>query len=129
MPGACLYFGSGGTGPSQGLDARNNILANCGLALRAGAGRGGAVVNNNLYFREAGTARFRLEGIDMSLAQWRGKTGLDGRSAERAPGFTNANLEDFTPVPGSPARDTGVALGLPFCGTAPDLGAREAGCP
>ncbi len=126
MPGACLYFGYGGSGSTQGLDARNNIMANCGLALR---GRGSAVVNNNLYFREGGAARFRLDGVDMGFAQWRSRTGMDGRSVERAPGFTNANTEDFTPVPGSAARDTGVALGLPFCGTAPDLGAREAGCP
>jgi hypothetical protein len=128
MPGACLYFGSGGSGPSQGLDARNNIMANCGMALRAGPGRGGAVVNNNLYSQATGAARFRLEGVDLSLEQWRSRTGLDGRSVERAPAFTDTGLEDFTPVLGSPARDTGVALGLPFCGTAPDLGAREAGC-
>jgi len=128
VPGACLYFGNGGSGPSQGLEARNNVMANCGLALRAGPGRSGAVVNNNLYSRGTGTARFRLEGVDLSLDQWKSRTGLDGRSLERAPAFTNPYLEDFTPAQGSPARDTGVALGLPYCGTAPDLGAREGGC-
>lgn len=128
VPGACLYFGHGGSGPTQGLDARNNVMANCGLALRVGPDRSGAVLNNNLYSRAGAAARFRLNGVDMSFEQWKSRSGLDGRSVERAPSFTNTYLEDFTPAQGSPARDTGVALGLPFCGTAPDLGAREAGC-
>jgi hypothetical protein len=129
MPGSCVYFGSGDTGPSAGLEVRNNVLAECGLALRANAGRAGAVVDSNLYFHTGSAARFRLDGVDQSFEQWRLKTHFDARSLERSPGFTNATAEDFTLAPGSSARDRGVALGLPFCGTAPDLGAREAGCP
>ncbi|WP_224244769.1 right-handed parallel beta-helix repeat-containing protein [Hyalangium gracile] len=129
MPGGCVIFGSGESGPSQGLEVRNNVLASCAQALRAGSGREGAVVDSNLYFREGGAARFRLEGVDLGLGQWREETGLDGRSLERSPGFTDADAEDFTLTPASPARDRGVALGFPFCGGAPDLGARESGCP
>jgi nitrous oxidase accessory protein NosD len=129
MPGSCVMFGYGDTGPSQGLEVRNNVLAGCTLSLRAGAGRAGAVVDSNLYFRDGGAARFRLDGVDQDLTQWRQKTGLDGRSLERSPGFTDTDAEDFTLTPASPARDRGVALGLPFCGSAPDLGARESGCP
>jgi hypothetical protein len=129
MPGSCLVFGNGESGPSQGLEVRNNVLADCAQELRAGSGRSGAVVDNNLYSRQAGAARFRLEGVDLDLTQWREETGLDARSLERSPGFADMDAEDFTLTPASPARDRGVALGLPFCGEAPDLGARESGCP
>jgi nitrous oxidase accessory protein NosD len=129
MPGSCLVFGNGESGPSQGLEVRNNVLADCAEGLRAGSGRSGAAVDSNLYFRQGGAARFRLEGMELGLSQWREETGLDGRSLERSPGFTDLDAEDFTLTPVSPARDRGVALGLPFCGEAPDLGARESGCP
>jgi hypothetical protein len=114
MPGGCLVFGSGESGPSQGLEVRNNVLADCAQALRVGPGRSGAVVDSNLYFREAGAARFRLNGVDLNLSQWRAGTGLDGRSLERSPSFVNVAAEDFTLAPASPARDRGVALGLPL---------------
>lgn len=129
MPGSGIMFGYGDTGPSQGLEVRNNVLANCTVSLRAGAGRKGAVVDSNLYFREGGAARFLLDGVDQNFTQWRQKTGGDGHSLEGSPAFTDTDSEDFTLSPASPARDRGVVLGLPFCGQAPDLGARESGCP
>jgi nitrous oxidase accessory protein NosD len=129
MPGSGLTFGNGDSGPSAQLDVRNNVVADCGLTLRAGPERDGAVVDSNLFFRSAGPAVFRLEGVDMSLGAWRAETGLDGRSLERSPAFANVEADDFSLAPGSPGRDKGVALGLSFCGQAPDLGARESDCP
>ncbi|ADO68793.1 right-handed parallel beta-helix repeat-containing protein [Stigmatella aurantiaca] len=129
MPGPCLVFGHGTSGPSKTLDLRNNVLAGCGITLRAGDDRSGVVMDSNLYFRSGGKAVFRRESEDLDLGEWQDASGLDAHSVEQAPAFTDVDSEDFTPGPDSPARDTGVTLGLPFCGQAPDRGAREADCP
>ncbi|MBZ4418016.1 hypothetical protein [Myxococcus sp. RHSTA-1-4] len=57
-------------------------------------------------------AVFRLDGADMGFADWRAGSGLDRRLGAA-----------------SPARNAGLALGLTWCGTAPDLGAFESDCP
>jgi nitrous oxidase accessory protein NosD len=129
MPGSCLGFGNGDSGPSRGLDARNNILAHCGLTLRVGSGRDGARVDGNLYASAAGSARFRLDGVDTDFSGWRSATGLDRRSLERAPAFMDATDGDFRLAVGSPARDAGLALSANFCGQGPDIGALESDCP
>lgn len=128
MPGICFIFGHGDSGPSQGMDARDNVFSGCGLALRVGSGRSGAVVDGNLYSALSGSARFRLDGMDLDFAGWRGATGLDRNSLERAPGFVDAAAGDFRLTATSPARDAGVTLGGTFCGEGPDIGALEAGC-
>ncbi|MBN8230778.1 right-handed parallel beta-helix repeat-containing protein [Corallococcus macrosporus] len=129
LSGACLIFGAGSNGSSQGLDVRNNIFAGCGTAARAGSGRSGAVVDGNLYFRSGGAVSFHLDGATVSLADWRSKAGLDKRSQERAPGFVDTGADDYQLAAQSPAREAGLSLGLPFCGAAPDQGAFESGCP
>ncbi|WP_223639168.1 nitrous oxide reductase family maturation protein NosD [Corallococcus sp. EGB] len=129
LSGACLTFGTGSTGASQGLDVRNNLFAGCGIAARGGPGRSGAVVDGNLYFRSGGAAVFNLEGATLRLADWRTKTGLDKRSQERAPAFVDPGADDYQLSAQSPAREAGLPLGLPFCGSAPDQGAFESGCP
>jgi hypothetical protein len=129
MPGSCLVFGNGDSGPSQGVDVRNNVLTHCGLTLRVGSGRDGATVDGNLYASASGSARFRVDGMDTDLAGWRSATGLDRRSLERAPAFVDPAAGDFRLGAGSPARDSGLSLGLSFCGKAPDMGALESDCP
>jgi hypothetical protein len=126
--GACLIFGTGASGASQGLDVRNNIFAGCGIVARGGPGRAGAVVDGNLYFRNGGAAVFRLDSGTTGLAGWRSATGLDARSQERAPGFVDTGADDYQLTSQSPAREAGLPLGLPFCGAAPDQGAFESGC-
>jgi hypothetical protein len=110
------------------MDARDNVFAGCGLALRVGSGRSGAVVDGNLYSALGGAARFRLDGMDLDFTGWRGATRLDRNSLERAPGFVDAAAGDFRLTASSPARDAGVTLGGTFCGEGPDMGALEAGC-
>ncbi|XXF78734.1 right-handed parallel beta-helix repeat-containing protein [Myxococcaceae bacterium GXIMD 01537] len=129
LPGVGLDFGRGDSGPSQGLDVRNNVLAGCGTVLRAGSGRAGAVVDANLYSGLQGAARFVSDGVNTDLTGWRVASGLDRRSREGVPGFVDAAAGDFRLSASSPARDAGLSLGLPFCGAGPDLGARESDCP
>jgi hypothetical protein len=129
MPGPCIVFGHGDTGDSAQLDIRNNVFAGCGITVRGGPYRGGAVVDANLYLPSSGTAVYRLDGEYLTFANWRAESGLDRRSLEKSPGFLNIDTGDFRLGPSSPARDVGLALGLSYCGTAPDLGAFEAGCP
>ncbi|MFP2896303.1 nitrous oxide reductase family maturation protein NosD [Corallococcus sp. 4LFB] len=129
LSGACLIFGAGSNGSSQGLDVRNNLFTGCGTAARAGPGRSGAVVDGNLYHRSGGAVAFNLEGATVSLADWRSKAGLDKRSQERPPAFVDPGADDYQLAAQSPAREAGLSLGLPFCGAAPDQGAFESGCP
>ncbi|WP_225411959.1 right-handed parallel beta-helix repeat-containing protein [Stigmatella hybrida] len=129
MPGPCLVFGHGTSGPSKTLDLRNNVLAGCAVTLRGGDDRSGVVMDRNLYFRSGGKAVFRRESEDLDLDGWRAATGLDAQSVEKAPAFVDVDSEDFTPGPDSPAKDSGADLGLSFCGRAPDRGAVEADCP
>lgn len=128
MPGVCFIFGHGDSGPSQGMDARDNVFSGCGLAVRVGSGRSGAVVDGNLYSALSGAARFRLDGMDLDFTGWQGATRLDRNSLERAPGFMDAAGGDFRLAASSPARDAGVTLGGTFCGEGPDMGALEADC-
>ena len=76
-----------------------------------------------------GAAVFRLDGADMDFADWKAGSGLDRRSLEKSPGFLNLDTGDFRLGAASPARNAGLALGLTWCGTAPDLGAFESDCP
>ncbi len=129
MPGPCLTFGHGDTGASASLDVRNNVFSGCGVAVRGGPGRTGAVVDANLYYRSSGAAVFRLNGVDMGFSQWRSQSGFDGRSQEKAPGFLNIDTGDFRLGSGSPALNAGLSLGLSWCGPGPDQGAFESDCP
>jgi hypothetical protein len=131
VPGPCFIFGHGATGDSAQLDVRNNVFSGCGITVRGGPYRGGAVMDANLYLPSAGggSAVYRLDSAYLDFADWRAESGLDRRSLEKAPGFINIDTGDFRLGPTSPARDVGLALGLTYCGTAPDLGAFEAGCP
>ncbi|GEN06729.1 Protein of unknown function [Myxococcus fulvus] len=129
MPGPCLTFGHGDTGPSASLDVRNNVFAGCAVNVRAGSGRSGAVMDGNLYFRASGAAVFNVDGSDTGLSDWRSRTGLDKRSVEKTPAFVNIDTGDFRLGANSAGRNAGLGLGLTFCGTAPDLGAFESDCP
>jgi hypothetical protein len=129
VPGPCLIFGHGDTGPSATLDVRNNVFAGCGVAARGGPERTNTVVDSNLYFRSGGAAVFRLNGVDMDFTDWKAGSGLDRRSLEKSPAFLNIDTGDFRLGASSPARNVGSSLGLTYCGAAPDLGAFESDCP
>jgi nitrous oxidase accessory protein NosD len=129
MPTQCLGFGNGDTGPSQNVEARNNIFGACTIMVRAGSNRSGGSFDGNLYFSPEGQAVFRVDGKSPGLAGWRSATHWDARSVEKEPGFQDAEAGDFRLESSSPARNEGVSLGQTFCGSAPDMGARESDCP
>ncbi len=128
MPGAGLMIGMGDTGNSDQVEVRNNIVAETPVFIRLGATRSANVYDRNLFFRSAGAGAFRINGVDVSLAAWRTQTDQDGSSLEASPQLVNPTAADFSLGSGSPAREAGANVGLPFCGSAPDLGALESGC-
>jgi hypothetical protein len=51
----------------------------------------------------------------------------DSHALVADPQFVNAMANDFRPAASSPAVDAGINVGLPYSGSAPDLGAFEYG--
>ena len=101
----------------QGVQIENNILydpctQNCSSHRHVqvtNTGMSGFVLMDNLYSPQS---------IGFTNA-------VDSRPLFANPLFTNAAGEDFTLKAGSPAIDAGVNVGIPFNGSAPDLGAFE----
>lgn len=127
MPTNCLGFGSGDSGNTDRIDVRNNVFAHCAVAVRAGALRSNVTVDANLYWRSGGSVQL-VDGTAKSLSAWKSSTGWDASSVERDPGFVDLAARDLRLSSTSPAREAGVLLGLPYCGSAPDQGALESGC-
>jgi hypothetical protein len=112
-PGAGVYVGVSRSGDyPQRLDIRNNVLEGRGGDLTlsfAPAQAPGLVVDYNHYV----SGRVG----DGSLDQWR------GAGYERHPTQGDAQLgPDWRPLDGSPLRDSGADVGLPYQGAAPDRG-------
>ena len=101
----------------QGVQIENNILydpctQNCSSHRHVqvtNTGMSGFVLMDNLYSPQS---------IGFTNA-------VDSRPLFANPLFTNAAGEDFTLKAGSPAIDAGGNVGIPFNGSAPDLGAFE----
>jgi hypothetical protein len=118
LEGPALTFGDGAGGATTNLTIKNNIIEGQ-MLVKIGAHTPGLVMNSNLY--EPGGA-FSEKGIVMSFEQWQA-TNRDLRSRQLP-----ADLNPDTLAPGANARDQGEEVGLPFCGTAPDVGYVEVGC-
>jgi nitrous oxidase accessory protein NosD len=129
MPTYGLVVGNGDSGLSQNVEVRNNLLGACAVAVRIGSTREAVSFDGNLYFSPQGAATFRIDGGNLDFSQWRRATRWDARSVEKAPAFVDLEQGDFRLGPSSPARNAGLSLGQTFCGTAPDIGARESDCP
>lgn len=99
---------------AQGCEIRNNICANNDLSSLGyvnldtfeGPWAGNNTLSNNLCFGTGGTASGDITSDPL---------------------FTNAAGGDFTLQAGSPAIDAGTNVGLPYNGSAPDIGALEFG--
>ncbi|QRN98431.1 right-handed parallel beta-helix repeat-containing protein [Archangium violaceum] len=129
MPTHCLGLGNGDSGPSQDVEARNNIFGACAIMVRAGSARSGVSFDGNLYFSPQGHVSFRVDGKYPDLVGWRSATRWDAHSVEEEPGFQDAEAGDFRLGSASAARNEGLSLGQAYCGSAPDMGARESDCP
>lgn len=101
----------GSAGAAPGIEFRNNIIYQVSNAIFT---INPSVVHTHNLFR------------DVSGAKYHGATAGAGE-IEADPKFVNAPDRDFHLQVGSPAIDAGTDVGLPFNGSAPDIGAFESG--
>jgi Right handed beta helix region len=89
---------------------------------------GGVIKNNLIYLSRAPRISGRLTA-DYSHNGWFGSSAGSLASSQDTVGadplFLNAPAKDFRLISTSPAIDRGVAVGIPYHGIAPDLGAFE----
>jgi hypothetical protein len=130
LPVGGLKLGDGDHGPARGLRVMGNIIYDTPRAFDVRwSGLEAFVSDRNLAFRPGGATVFRVEGKDLSLADWRRCSGQDALSRVADPRFVEDPLNwDYFTRAGSPARNAGDPR-LPgnkeFCGTGPDLGFLE----
>ena len=96
-----------------GIEFRNNIIYQ---------------VTNGIFTINPSLAHTHNMFYDLSGTMYQG-TGVGAGETTADPKFVNAAARDFHLQIGSPAIDAGFDVGLPFNGTAPDLGAFETGTP
>ena len=117
--GVFAYNGTGlGSGPSGPITTENNIVINCtgwGFVNPWGTDPTKFTSGYNLVFNDVVTFGNYPAGNN-------GPTGSD---IATDPNFANAVAHNYQLNSNSPARNTGLNVGLPFIGIAPDLGALE----
>jgi hypothetical protein len=103
-----------GTGVINNVNVKNNVVANMG---RPGLNEGpvkNLVVDHNLFYENASN-------------MWNGCSATN--TVSKSPNFLSEGEDylGYTPVSPSAAIDAGKYVGLPYSGSAPDIGAIEAG--
>ncbi|NTX01438.1 nitrous oxide reductase family maturation protein NosD [Myxococcus sp. CA040A] len=126
--GFALVLGHGTGGDSTNVAVRNNLFATRN-AVNLGPYTSGLDLAANVYLQGAHFTKGNFfipedSWVGELLAAWK-QQGQDVSSAESA----NALVDTNTFMPGTGAVDRGMDLGLPFCGSAPDVGAVESDCP
>ena len=89
----------------------NNIFSSNGLHMDVTSNLNDLTISHNLYWH----------------AESQGTGTADDHAVYGNPVFLNENNADFHLMAGSPAIDVGLDVGLPYNGSAPDLGAFESG--
>jgi hypothetical protein len=130
-----LYWGGA---RSENFTMRNCIIQ-CDVAgqviggVYTSCGVTGWDVDYNLWRRSAGTeasTHFHYMGSNYNFADWKTQTGGDANSAYGDASFVDADNDNYHITSDSPAVDAGTDVGLPYAGSAPDIGAHEyAGTP
>lgn len=121
----------GGTGVTNGVTLRNNILATDNIADRLiGVREGdttGVSIDYSLYYApNLSYLRWYWDGTAYSYADWLTNSGQDANSpAPAEPMFVSVPADNFHLQSGSPAIGAGTDVGLFYSGDAPDLGAFE----
>jgi parallel beta-helix repeat protein len=98
---------------ARNIEIKNNIIClsrKGGYQIQNREGSRGVVVERNLYW---GSDSLRLKGAADPAPLW------------ADPLFIDAGANDFVLHSSSPAVDAGINIGLPYFGSAPDLGAFE----
>jgi hypothetical protein len=87
------------------------------------------VFKNNIFYQSNGKVfqKDSFSGSDLSFSRnlWYGKKGPGTDSLTADPRFVDPQKRNFNLSPDSPAIDKGKDVGLPFYGSAPDMGAYE----
>lgn len=130
LPVGGLRLGDGDSGPAEGLRVQGNIVYDAPRAFDVRwSGVKGLSSDRNLAFWSKGAIAFRVDGKDLSLAQWKARSGQDALSRIADPRFVeDPRNNDYYTRAGSPARNAGdprLPGNSPFCGTGPDLGFLE----
>ncbi|WP_224245279.1 right-handed parallel beta-helix repeat-containing protein [Hyalangium gracile] len=115
--GAALVIGQGTGGATESPRVENNII-DSPVAVNLGPQRPGMKMGFNLF---PASAQFKSAGVMVgweAFKQAAGDTTSTTGDTAVAPDFAPATL----------AVDRGTDVGLPFCGSAPDIGAVEVGC-
>lgn len=115
------------------VDIRNNVLmnnANAQIYFDEEALQGsGHLMQTNVCYRDLnynGADIIRLgNSVYRSGDEWNENSGWDGQILEVNPEFLDAENYDFLLEPASPLIDAGTDIGLPFEGSAPDIGVYE----
>ncbi len=115
------------TSEASSKDIKNNMLTNVTQFYINKPGTQNCLLNYNLYYSDNAKAQFRWAAVTYNVfADYQNGTHQDLKSVYgRDPQFMNRTLGDFRLTNGSPGIDAGTDVGLPFFGTAPDLGALE----
>jgi len=117
------------TGNKANIFIRNNIF--CGstqylFQIERTSDLTNIVLDYNSYYKTSGEMvgyKQQNSGYYYTLASWKAATGQDAHSISNNPLFISAT--DFHLQETSPAINAGIDIGLPFSGTAPDMGAFE----
>ena len=115
-----IYFQYGG------LNIYNNIFYDSAYMYMIDLQSGDPLIYNNLWYNPSSSDYINWKGTIFTSSQqtaWR-DAGHSGAIFAN-PKFIDAENGDFRLQPDSPAIDTGVDVGLPFIGTAIDIGAFE----
>ena len=115
---AIRVFPNFGASTTTDIQIYNNTIYNLlnagAYAIRQSVAIAGPLVVKNNIAYQAGL------GISVSFG---GGSASDNQTTN--PSFTNAGTRDLSLASGSTAINTGVDVGLPYCGTSPDKGAFE----
>jgi hypothetical protein len=127
---ATLYWGEA---RSQNFTMKNcivqcDVAAQLICAILTGCGVTGWDVDYNLYRRSAGTetsTHWHRLGTAYNFADWKTQTSGDANSDYGDAAFVDAANDNYRPQSSSPAVGAGTDVGLPYAGSAPDMGALE----
>jgi hypothetical protein len=126
-----IQTGRLGAGPSNNNQFYNNTIVNTkGICIILGPHTSNAVLRNNICFGNNFDGVEVQSGATATMDRNLCGSANTGCTSVGNPLFVNAGGGDFrlqTASPASPAINAGVNVGLPYNGSAPDLGALESG--
>jgi hypothetical protein len=129
-----IKYGWGGIS-RQGNIFSNNIIFNCDttynylLVIQDDPANLYNTWQNNLFYKQGVTDTIGFKSQRLTVTQFNAMNGTDGNvfvnNIAGNPLFVDAANGNFHLQSGSPAIDKGVNVGLPYSGSAPDIGAFE----